>query len=269
MDGATAVAEGKRPAKRRREEAAAKPLKSQLIIGQAHKAKPVSLAPPQRKPTPASAAAVAELVAASAAAATSGKKAAAQQVKTARAIAAAAAKAKAGGAKRHPLDLWADDEGADDSDGGAAAPGPGSRALALAGSDAKQQQQQNGGRIEKKKGTTQRGAKGGASGSSGSVALTTVRKAMGPSAPALRRSKSPPPLPVAARKVLGSKAASGPRAVAPDLPGCSFNPDHEQHQVRWRVCVVGGGRVYVCGPCVCFLGAGGGSVACVHVCASV
>ncbi|KAG2429911.1 hypothetical protein HXX76_010691 [Chlamydomonas incerta] len=233
VDGATAVAEGKRPAKRRREEAAAKPLKAQQIIDQAHKAKAVTLAPPQRKPTPASAAAVAELVAASAAAATSGKKAAAQQAKTARAIAAAAAakaRAAAGGAKRrHPLDLWADEDagGGEDEDDGGAAPGPGSRALALAN-----------GRVEKKtKRTTQRGARGGASGSSGSVALTTVRKAMGPSAPALRRSRSPPPLPAAARKVLGAKAAAGPRAVAPDLPGCSFNPDHEQHQDALAVLV--------------------------------
>ncbi|KAG2437142.1 hypothetical protein HYH02_011398 [Chlamydomonas schloesseri] len=235
VEGATAVAEGKRPAKRRREEAAAKPLKAELIIGQAHKAKPVALAPPQRKPTPAAAAAVAELVAASAAAPTSGKKAAAAQVKTSRAIAAAAALAKAGGAKRHPLDLWA--EGDDDDDGAAAAPGPSSRALALALAQ-QQQQQQNGG-VAKKSGQTRRGAKGGASGSSGSVPLTTVRKAMGPSAPGLRRrSRSPPPvLPVAARQVLGAKAVTAPRAVAPDLPGCSFNPDHEQHQDALAVLV--------------------------------
>ncbi|GIL53549.1 hypothetical protein Vafri_9131, partial [Volvox africanus] len=178
VDGATAVVEGRRPTKRRREDAAAKPLRCQLILAEAHKAKPVAMAPPRRKPT--ATAAVAAM--------------AADKLKGALVIAGG------GGSRRvvaaHPLDLWGDDLGL-----GAAAATTGKQPQLAAGAAA--------GAVEKKG----KRAKNTAEEDPAAAAVAAVR-VMGPSAKALRRSL--PPVRVA--------------AVAVDIPGCSFNPDVEQHQ---------------------------------------
>ncbi|GIL84879.1 hypothetical protein Vretifemale_13406, partial [Volvox reticuliferus] len=176
VDGATAVAEGRRPTKRRREEAAAKPLRCQQILAEAHKAKPVVMAPPPRKPRAAVTATVAG---------------------TSKGVLVSAGGGGGGGqgsrrtAVAHPLDLWGDDLGL-----AASATGKPQQQLAAAVAA-----------VEKKK------AKKAVEEDPAAAAVAAVR-VMGPSAKALR--KSPPPVRVA--------------AVAVDIPGCSFNPDVEQHQ---------------------------------------
>ncbi|GLI67125.1 hypothetical protein VaNZ11_011333 [Volvox africanus] len=177
VDGATAVVEGRRPTKRRREDAAAKPLRCQQILAEAHKAKPVVMAPPSRKPT-----------ATAAVAATTADKS-----KGALVIAGGGG----GGSRRvvaaHPLDLWGDDLGLG----------------AVAAATGKQQQLA----AEAAAGSKEKKAKKAAVEDPVAAAVAAVR-VMGPSAKALRRSQPP------------VRAA----AVAVDIPGCSFNPDVEQHQ---------------------------------------
>ncbi|KXZ53755.1 hypothetical protein GPECTOR_6g672 [Gonium pectorale] len=191
-EGAAAVVEGKRPAKRRRDEAAAKPLRSEAIIAEAHKAKPFPMAPPPRKPAAAAkpAAGKGAIVAAG----------------------AAGGKGKSGGRKgdgRHPLDLWGDEDLAAAGRAQPAEAGPGSAALA------KQGQRQTAAAAEG------RAAKKARRVEAAAAAEAAALRSMGPSAPALR--KSPPPQRI--------------KAVAVDMPGCSFNPEPEQHQDALAVLV--------------------------------
>ncbi|GFR51426.1 hypothetical protein Agub_g13715 [Astrephomene gubernaculifera] len=203
VDGATAVAEGKRPAKRRREEIAARPLRSQQILAEAHKAKPVVLAPPLKK-KPATAAAAAATAATGAV--------------VVPAVAAGGSKrsgGKKGKAETHPLDLWADED------------------LTAVQQEAskkqqpqQQQQQQPQPQQQEEEVETHKMKK--ARRVAEERAAAAVVRAMGPTAKPLLRNKSPPPYEVPAPRI---------PAVAVDLPGCSFNPDHEQHQDALAVLV--------------------------------
>lgn len=108
------------------------------------------------------------------------------------------ATASQGAQESHPLDLWADEDLG-------ATPGPGSEAAA-------KQQQQKGSRKQQRK---EKKLLAGASGASGAGTGPTLLRVMGPSVKPLRKSPPPQRLP----------------AVPVDLPGCSYNPDHEHHQV--------------------------------------